>query len=152
MIQSSTNKGYVRERLSTLAQRDAGLQTLAVSEGQSHFCVQGCHLNRGKALQVSACAARSLSLSSGLNLWRNHAHTDMHDRRPCQRISCLQAPAHTAGGQSGSSASACLRRFSLCFTLPGLVNMQARPPAPSAGPSGTPPICSLDNEVCELFL
>lgn len=50
-------------------------------------------------MQVSASAARSLSLSSGLNLQRNHAHMDMHDQRPCQRISGLQAPVHTAGGQ-----------------------------------------------------
>lgn len=105
-----------------MAQREAGLQTLAVSEGRSHFCVQGCHLNREKkTLQVSASAARSFSLSRGLNLRCNHARTDMHDQRPCQRISCLQAPVHTAGGQSGSNASACLRRFSLCFALPGLV-------------------------------
>lgn len=50
LIQSSTNKGYVTERLSRLAQREAGLQTLAVSEGRSHLCVQGSYLIRGKVV------------------------------------------------------------------------------------------------------
>lgn len=90
--------------------------------GAVAFLCPGLPFKQGeKASQVSASAARSLTLSSGLNLRRNHARMDMHDQRPCQRISRLPAPVHTAGGQSGSNASACLRRFSLCFTLPGLV-------------------------------
>lgn len=128
LIQSSTNEGYVTNRLSTVAQCRAGLQQLGVSRKQSYFHIQGCYLNRKKPCKLSLGA---FWLPPGLFLYPvawvfgliklKHAHADMYDPRPCQGISPLLAPVHTAGRQLGSNASACLQRFSLCFTLHSLV-------------------------------
>lgn len=61
------------------------------------------------------------SSSCSLGLQHEHVHINMCDPCPCQGISPLQAPAHTAGRQLGSNARACLQRFSHCFTLRGSV-------------------------------
>lgn len=128
LIQSCTNEGYVTEKLSTLAQCRAGLQQLGVSGERSHFRILGRYLNRKKPRKSSLS---TFWLPPGLLLYLaawvfgpiklRQAHTVMYDPRLCQGISPLQAPVHAAGRQLGSNASACLQRFSLCFTLHSLV-------------------------------
>lgn len=138
-----------------MAQREA--RPLKASLRGGHIFVSRVVIKQGKkSLQVVTrrsltSATRSLSLSSGLNLRHNHTQTRTYDRRPCQRISSLQAPVHTAASQLGSNASACLQRFSLCFTLPGLAKHTRGPLCRLLEPQRRPTICSQDNDVCELF-
>lgn len=123
-----------------------------------HIFVSRVVIKQKKSLQV--VTRRSLTQPPGLFLYPaawifgiitlKHARANMSDQRPCQRISPLQAPVHTAASQLGSNASACLRRFSPCFTLPGLVKHTRGPPRHLLEPQGRPPICSQDNDVCEL--